>query len=159
MLTETKECHFSQVLFCTCQHEHVSLAGRHGRCVVATHQGEVSQHACLTVDGQVGATAHEFSEWDIPPIFATETRGKFSEGRRTTVTQVTRCLPGGTPLHMTELTQESRNRLAKKSDIKIPKKLIMKLHKTEKKQYHNYLIFKLRISVLMKLSFKSEISL
>lgn len=116
-LSQAVESHVLQVAHGAAQKDVVPLALIHGGQVVAAHQAQVSQHAHLTVVGQVRWAIHEFSQGDTGPVIPIVAGGKLVLGGRTSITHMEGGLPCGSTLDVLPLAQVAGDWVTQHGDV------------------------------------------
>lgn len=116
-LSQAVESHVLQVAHGAAQKDVVTLALVHRRQVVAAHKAQVSQHAHLTVIGQVGRAVHELCQGHTGPVVPIVTVGQLVLGGGTSITHMEGSLPCGAALHMLPLTQVAGDWVTQHGDV------------------------------------------
>lgn len=116
-LSEAKERHVLQIRFGTFQEDLVSLLFRHDREVVAAYEGQVGEHAHLTVVGQIIGAVHELFQGATGPVIASVAAGQLLGGGRPSITHMQGCFPRRPPLDMPPLAQVPGHRVSEDGDV------------------------------------------
>lgn len=116
-LCQAVERHVLQVAHCAAQKDVIALALVHGGQVVAAHQAQVSQHADLTVIGQIGRAVHELRQGDTGPVIPIVAGRQLVLGGRASITHMEGGFPCGSSLDMLPLTQVAGDGVTQHGDV------------------------------------------
>lgn len=119
IFSQSKIGHGGQVALGAGQHYAVPLVGGHRGLVVAADEGQVRQHAGLTIGRQIRVTACKLIQIHVQPVLALVAGRQLGGGGLATQTPVAGAFPGGATPHVPVLGHVAGDGFAEQRNVEV----------------------------------------